>query len=135
MPTGRAGSPQGCQECTQSLGTDQASHALSTFEENMTPPTEQPWPPRPSCGRVILGAEEPRVQRGGHGQKPGPGLPPGLRVFLAGRCSGAVLCVPAVYTCSPQLLLDVSRGGVHTQDVMGVSPPPSGLSTRHPLIP
>ena len=34
VPTGRAGRTQGYQECTRSLGTDQASRALNTSGEN-----------------------------------------------------------------------------------------------------
>ena len=48
VPTGRADRTQGCQECTRSLGTDQPSRALNTFEENTTSPTERPWHQRPS---------------------------------------------------------------------------------------
>ena len=60
------------------------------------------------------------------------GFPPGLCGFLAWRCLEAVLCVPAMYTRSPQLLLDHEPVGVHTQDGVEARPPPSGLRRGTP---
>ena len=60
------------------------------------------------------------------------GFPPGLCGFLAQRCLEAVLCVPAMYTCSTQLLLDHEPVGVHTQDCVDARPPPSGLRRGTP---
>ena len=63
------------------------------------------------------------------GQTSGPGLPPGLRGFLARRCPGAVLCVPAVHTRSSQLLLDREPGrGAHTGSHGGA---PTTLGPEH----
>ena len=99
----------------------------------MTPPTEQSWHQRPSRGGVILGAEEAKGTERGKWSEVQPGLPPGLRGFLAGRCSGAVLCVPAVYTCSPQPLLDRElRRGAHTGCCGGA---PTTLRPEHSAPP
>ena len=94
VPTGRAGRPRGCQECAQSLGTDRASCALSTFEGNTTPPAEQPWPQRPSRGGVILGAEEAEGTEGEVVSRPAQASPWGSRASWPG---GAL--EPSVYPC------------------------------------
>ena len=127
--------PQGCQECAQSLGTDQASHALSTFEENMTPPTEQPWHQRPSRGGVILGAEEAKGTESGEWSESSQASHWGSGASWLGGVR-ELSCVSLLCTHAPHSSCwTVSQGGVHTQDAMEVPPPPSGLSTRHPLIP
>ena len=59
------------------------------------------------------------------------GFPPGLCGFLAQRCLEAVLCVPAMYTRSPQLLLGHEPVGVHTQ-WRGGAPTTLRPETWHP---
>ena len=56
-----------------------------------------------------------------------PRLPTGVFSFLARWCLEAILCVPAMYTCLPQLLLDHEPVGVYPQDGEEARRPPSGL--------